>query len=96
MIYNSRRGIEGDEDLLAVIGREGRVNSQIAQLGAYFREKETAIATGSDLIEREPGFDHLGSITDQVIDKTSSSIQTGADSFINAIRGWSGKGDLVR
>tara|TARA_R110002020_G_scaffold55059_4_gene153021 strand:- start:3855 stop:4547 length:693 start_codon:yes stop_codon:yes gene_type:complete len=93
---NSRKSIEGDEDLLRIIGMEGRVNSQIAQLGAYFREKETAIATGSDLIEREPGFDHLGTITDQVIDKASSGIKTGADSFINAIRGWSGKGDLVR
>lgn len=93
---NSRKSIEGDEDLLRVIGREGRVNSQIGELGAYFREKETAIAMGSDLIEREPSFDYLGTAADQIIDKTTSAIKTGADGSINAIRGWLGKGPITR
>ena len=93
---NGRKSIEGRENLLRIIGIEGRVNSQIAQLGAYFREKETAIAIGSDLIEREPGFDHLSTIADKVIDGASSVVKSGADNAINAIRGWVGKGDIVR
>ena len=91
-----RASIEGREDLLRIIGTEGRVNSQIASLGSYFKEKETAIARGSDLIEREPGFDHLESIADKAIEKGTSAIKSGADSAINSIRWMFGKDALTR
>tara|TARA_R100000458_G_scaffold59708_2_gene71305 strand:+ start:699 stop:1376 length:678 start_codon:yes stop_codon:yes gene_type:complete len=95
-VSQARSRIESNEALLRIIGLEGRVNSQIAELGAYFREKETAIATGSDIIEREPDFDHLGTIADKVIEKASVGIKEVADEAINSIRGWLGKGELVR
>lgn len=94
---NARATIEGKEDLLRIIGSEGRVNSQIGALGAYFKEKETAMAMGADLIEREPGgFDHLESVTDKAIEKGTSAIKSGADSAINGIRWMFGKDALTR
>lgn len=91
-----REGIEGNEDLLRIIGIEGRVNSQIGQLGAWFRERETARAIGSDLIEREPAFDHLGSISDKAIEGSMVAIKGGADAAVNAIRAFLGKGEINR
>lgn len=91
-----RKNIEGNEDLLRIIGIEGRVNSQIGQLGAWFRERETARAIGSDLIEREPSFDHLGSIADKAIQGGTAALKSSTDSAINAIRGFLGKGELTR
>lgn len=92
----SRGIIEGNQDLLEIIGIEGRVNSQIGRLGAYFRERETARAIGEDIIEREPGFDHLTTIADKAIVGAANGIKDGADGFVNAIRKWSGKGPLTR
>jgi len=91
-----RKNIEGDEDLLKIIGIEGRVNSQIGQLGAWFRQREIARAIGSDLIEREPAFDHLGSIADKAIDGSVHALKTVADKAVNAIRSYQGKGALTR
>lgn len=91
-----RGSIEGNEDLLKIIGIEGRVNSQIGRLGAWFRERETARAIGSDLIEREPAFDHLGSIVDKVIEGSVSAIKTSADAAVNAIRSFLGKEEIHR
>jgi len=93
---NGRKNIEGREDLLRIIGMEGRVNSQIAQLTSYYIEKETDIAIGNDLIEREPTFDHLETIVDKGISGAVDSLKSGADSAINAMRGWLGKGELTR
>lgn len=95
-IAKGREHIESNNDLLRIIGSENRVNSQIGQLGAYFKEKETAIAIGSDLIEREQSFDHLATIADKVIDKGASTLKSVADDTINAIRGWIGKGPISR
>jgi hypothetical protein len=91
-----RGSIESSEDLLRIIDLEGGVNSQIAGLGAYFREKETAIAKGADLIEREPGFDHLESIVDKAIDGARTAAKDGADAMVSGIRSWLGKEPLVR
>ena len=95
-IAKGRGHIESNNDLLRIIGTEGRVNSQIGQLGAYFKEKETAIAIGSDLIEREQGFDHLGTIADKAIQSGASGLKSVTDDTINAIRGWIGKGPITR
>lgn len=91
-----RGHIEANNDLLRIVGTQGRVNSQIGQLGAYFREKETAIAIGSDLIDREPTMDFLGTIADKAIEKGASKMKQVTDDAINGIRGWIGKGDIVR
>lgn len=91
-----RGTVEGNEDLLKIIGRQGRVNAQIGRLGAWFRERETARAVGADLIEREPGFDHLESIADKVIAGTQSALKASADRGVNAIRSFYGKGALQR
>jgi len=91
-----RASIEGNEDLLKIIGRQGRVNAQIGRIGAYFRERETARAIGSDLIEREPGFDHLESISDKVIAGYKSTVKGAADRGINALRSFYGKGAIQR
>lgn len=91
-----RGSIEGNEDLLKVIGRQGRVNAQIGRLGSWFRERETARAIGSDLIEREPGFDHLESIADKVIAGAQSGLKSAADRGVNAIRAFYGKEALQR
>jgi len=91
-----RGHIESNQDLLRIIGTQGRVNSQIGQLGAYFREKETAIAIGSDLIDREPTMDFLGTIADKAINKGASKMKQVTDDAINGIRGWIGKGDITR
>jgi hypothetical protein len=92
----ARGHIESNYDLLRIIGREDRVNSQIGQLGAYFREKETAIAIGSDLIEREPSLDHLGTIADKGIEKSVSFMKSVTDKAINAIRSFQGKEEITR
>lgn len=95
-IANARSRIEGNEVLLGIIGRQGRVNGQIAELFASFKERETARAIGSDLIEREPTADHLGSLTDKFIKGATSAVKTSADAGINAIRDFFGKEPLVR
>jgi len=92
----AREGIEGNEDLLKIIGIQDRVNSQVGQLGAWFKEREIARAIGSDLIEREPSFDHLESIADKAIAGSMNALKVGADEAINAIRSFAGKGPLVR
>lgn len=91
-----RENIEGDEDLLRIIGSQGRVNAQIGQLGAYFKERETARAIGADLIEREPTIDHLGSVADKVIQNSAHAVKTAADSAVNSIRSFLGKEAIVR
>jgi hypothetical protein len=91
-----RNSIEGDEDLLRIIGQQGRVNSQIGRLGSWFRERETARAIGADLIEREPSFDYLESIADRVLDAGATAVKVSTDSAINAIRSALGKGALNR
>ncbi len=91
-----RESIESDEDLLRIIGQQGRVNSQIGQLGAWFKERETARAIGADLIEREPTFDHLESIADKAIKKSADAVKSAADGAVNAIRSYFGKGELTR
>jgi len=88
--------IEGKEDLLKIVGIEGRVNSQIGALGAYFRERETARAIGSDLIEREPAFDHLESIADKAIKASAGAAKVATDAGVNAIRSFFGKEALQR
>tara|TARA_R110000824_G_scaffold366507_2_gene555179 strand:+ start:199 stop:879 length:681 start_codon:yes stop_codon:yes gene_type:complete len=93
---NGRKNIEGRENLLRIIGKENRVNSQIAQLTEYFIEKETAIAIGNDLIEREPAFDHLETVVDKALVGAVDAVKSGADSAINAMRGWAGKGPITR
>ena len=91
-----RGNIEGNDDLLKIIGRQGRVNAQIGRLGAWFRERETARAIGSDLIEREPGFDHMESIADKVIVGAKAGLKNSADAGVNAIRAFYGKEALTR
>lgn len=91
-----RGSIEGNDDLLKIIGRQGRVNAQIGRLGAWFRARETARAIGADLIEREPGFDHLESIADKVIANSHSLLKGAADRGINAIRSFFGKEAIAR
>lgn len=93
---NARGIIEGNTDLLRIVGIEGGVNPQIAYLNSYFRERETARAIGSDLIEREPAFDHLQSVLDKSIDGARWLLKTTADDFVNAVRDYFGKGPLVR
>lgn len=91
-----REQIEGRADLLKIVGIEGRVNSQIGQLGSWFRERETARAIGADLIAREPAMDYLGTIADKAIAGSVSGLKRSADSAINAIRGILGKGPIER
>lgn len=91
-----RGSVEGNDDLLKIIGRQGRVNAQIGRLGAWFRERETARAIGADLIEREPGFDHLESIADKVIANSHSLLKGAADRGVNAIRSFYGKEAIAR
>ena len=95
-VAQGRGSIEGQEDLLKVIGRQGRINAQIGRLGAWFRTRETARAIGADLIEREPGFDHLESIADKVIDGAKSGLKSAADRGVNAIRSFYGKEAIAR
>lgn len=92
----SRNNIEGNEDLLKIIGIQGRVNSQIGELGAWFKQRETARAIGSDLIEREPTFDHLESIADKAIAGAVGVLKTGADGFVNTVRSFLGKDEIQR
>jgi len=92
----ARSAIESREDLLFIIGTQGRVNAQIAELGAYYKEKATARAIGADLIEREPGLDHLGTVADKAIVNTTSAVKAKTDSGINAIRSFLGKGPITR
>lgn len=83
---NTRGLIEGDPDLLEIIGAEGRINSQIAKLGAWFKERETARAIGADVIDREPGFDHLESVLDKAIDNAMVALKSDVDGAIDAVK----------
>lgn len=91
-----RESIEGNDDLMRIVGIQGHVNSQIGQLGAWFRERETARAIGEDLIEREPSIDHLGSAMDKTLALGVAGWKIGADEAVNAIRGYYGKGPITR
>lgn len=95
-IATARGQLEGNEDLMRIVGIQGRVNSQIAEIGAWFKERETARAIGADLIEREPTFDHIDTIIDQGIQGAALRIKNGADAAVNAIRSLLGKGPLTR
>ena len=91
-----RGELESREDILKIIGIQDRVNPQIAELGSFFRERATARAIGADLIEREPGFDHLGTVADKAIVNSTSAIKAKTDSGVNAIRSFLGKGPITR
>jgi len=91
-----REGIEGNDDLMRIVGIQDRVNSQIGQLGTWYRERETARAIGADLIEREPSIDHLGSVMDKALALGMAGWKIGADEAVNAIRGYYGKGPITR
>lgn len=89
----ARGQIESNELLLGITGAEGRVTSQIAELGAWFKDRERAIAVGEDLIEREKAFDSDDTIADQGIRAAAGGIKAAADELIDGIRWVLGKGD---
>lgn len=95
-IANARAGIEGNEDLLRIVGIQGRVNAQIADVFDIIKERETARAIGADVIEREMGFDSMDTLMDKAIQASAREIKDGADRLVNALRRWQGKGELVR
>lgn len=61
----TRGRIESDEQLLRIIGIEGKVNSQINQLGEDIRQMELWRARGEDQIERDAHFDSPDSMLDK-------------------------------
>lgn len=59
--------VEGNEDLLRIIGREGRVNSQIKDMMHEKRRLFLMRAQGIDLINRSPDLDSPDTLIDQLV-----------------------------
>jgi len=86
----TRAAIGSNDRLIGIIGLQHGANGQIAEAGAWLKERETAIAVGSDLIEREPDFDHMETIMDKTIAGFMDVVKTSADSGIDAVKEYFG------
>lgn len=88
--------VEGNEDLLRIIGRQGRVNEQIADLMHEKRRLALIQAQGADKINRDPELDAPETLVDMLIAKANKAGLKGlADKAGSAVRSKTLKGPIT-
>lgn len=88
--------VEGNEDLLRIIGRQGRVNEQIADLMHEKRRLALIQAQGADKINRDPALDAPETLIDMLIAKANKAGLKGlADKAGSAVRSKTLKGPIT-
>ena len=92
-LRESRGFVESDRDLLRIIGKEGKVNNQIASIADDMRKMAFTKAVGDNLIEIDPAFDSRDTLQDQMIhiikdEAAKANLKQKADEAMEMINAW--------